>query len=64
MSTSTRQCPECGACVEVLAGRWLTVHRDRRGEHAQLVLGRSRCLGSLLMVAERRPDDDRSTGAR
>ncbi|MDQ4008921.1 MAG: hypothetical protein M3211_12565 [Actinomycetota bacterium] len=52
-ATLYRTCPECGADVQVLGGRWLALHRDERPMYSRLLLGASRCPGSLLLVSRR-----------
>jgi hypothetical protein len=52
-ATLYRACPECGADVPVLGGRWLALHRDERSVYSRLLLGASRCPGSLLLVSRR-----------
>ena len=53
-ATVYRTCPECGADVQVLGGRWLALHRDERSVYSHLLLGATRCPGSLLLVSRRR----------
>ena len=52
-ATQYRTCPECHAEVPVLGGRWLALHRDERSVYSHLLLGASRCPGSLLLVSRR-----------
>jgi hypothetical protein len=45
-------CPECGASVPIVAGRWLHVHREGSAEYAYpRGSGPRRCPGSLLPVS-------------
>ncbi len=50
--TGRATCPECGASVPVVGGRWLYVHREGTAEYAY-PRGDSglRCPGSLFPVA-------------
>ena len=44
-------CPECGASVPVVGGRWLYVHREGSAEYAYpRGDGAARCPGSLFPV--------------
>ena len=44
-------CPECGASVPVVGGRWLYVHREGSAEYAYpRGNGGARCPGSLFPV--------------
>ena len=51
-------CPECGATVPVVAGRWLHVHREGSAEYAYpRGGGPRRCPGSLLPISFPQPAD-------
>ena len=45
-------CPECGAAVPVLGGRWLAVHREGSAVYAYPRGVTERCPGSLLTVPQ------------
>jgi len=53
----TATCPECGAIVAVLGGRWLAVHREGSPEYAYPRGVSDRCFGSLLTVSESQEPD-------
>jgi len=49
--TGRATCPECGASVPVVGGRWLYVHREGSAEYAYpRGSGGARCPGSLFPV--------------
>jgi len=49
--TGRATCPECGASVPVVGGRWLYVHREGSAEYAQPRGANGlRCPGSLFPV--------------
>lgn len=49
--TGRATCPECGASVPVVGGRWLYVHREGSAEYAYpRGNGGARCPGSLFPV--------------
>ncbi len=49
---SRATCPECGASVPVVRGRWLLVHNTGSPEYAYPRSDRPRCLGSFMPVSE------------
>ena len=49
--TGRATCPECGASVPIVGGRWLYVHREGSAEYAYpRGDGAQRCPGSLFPV--------------
>jgi hypothetical protein len=61
--TGRATCPECGASVPVVGGRWLYVHREGSAEYAYPRGNRAaRCPGSLFPVDPRTTGDTGLTG--
>lgn len=56
-------CPECGATVQVLRGRWLVLHREGVAGYDYPAMGRRRCPGSLLSVRAETPDREQAPPA-
>ena len=57
--TGRATCPECGASVPVVGGRWLYVHREGSAEYAYPRGDNgARCPGSLFPVGPARPAPD------
>lgn len=63
MSDSAIACPECGALVDLLRGRWILVHREGSSGYEFPAQGRRRCPGSLLQVVPLPGEPRRSDGA-